>query len=128
MHDQIRFPGEVPAGKLPEIMRSLSLVVQLPRYEGYGMVPLEAMASGVPFVGSQTGFYSDFSAQGQTGRVVPLEDVESALGAIRSILTAPDQLESMGRSARLLVEQSFSARNEADGIGQVYQALWADQT
>ncbi|MEC7258896.1 MAG: glycosyltransferase family 4 protein, partial [Pseudomonadota bacterium] len=76
--DRIRFVGEIPADRLPQVVRALSLVMQLPRYEGYGMTPLEGMASGVPFVASDTGYYRAFSAQGRCGAVVPLADPTTA--------------------------------------------------
>ena len=121
--DRILFPGEIPASELPQLMRALSLVVQLPRYEGYGMVPLEAMASGVPFVGSEAGYYSAFSAQGTAGRVVPLESAEQAAGEIIDLLSDPQRHETMSLKAREIAEFSFSAASEAAGIEEVYRQL-----
>lgn len=125
MAERIRFPGEAPAERLPNILRSLSLVMQLPRYEGYGMVPLEAMASGVPFVASDAGFYRAFSAQGTTGQVVPLESAAQAADAAHALLTEPDRHAAAARAAREVALARFSARAEADGIGAVYDALWS---
>ncbi len=120
--DRLLFVGEMPADQLPALMRALSLVVQLPRYEGYGMVPLEGLASGVPFVGSRTGYYEAFSAQGTVGRVVALED---AAGAAEAALGLLDQADVIAPKAREVVQAQFSAMREADGIDAVYQALWA---
>lgn len=123
--DRIRFVGEVPARDLPALMRGLSLVMQLPRYEGYGMAPLEGMASGVPFVGSKAGYFDAFSAQGRTGTVVPQEAPGAAAEAARAILDDPDRLAGMARAARAVACESFSARAEAQGIARVYDALWS---
>ncbi len=122
--DRIRFVGEIPAPRLPALMQGLSLNMQLPRYEGYGMVPLEAMASGVPFVGSDTGYYRAFSAQGRAGTVVPIAQPQLAAQAARAILAdhAPH-----ATAAREIAETSFDIRHEADGIGQVYDQLWHTQ-
>ncbi|MEL0436013.1 glycosyltransferase family 4 protein [Phycobacter sp. K97] len=124
--DRILFPGEIPATNLPQVMRALSLVVQLPRYEGYGMAPLEAMASGVPFVGSEAGYYRAFSAQGRSGMIVPLEAGSAAAEAARSILSDPGRHAQMARNARDIAQHSFSARSEAEGIEAVYQSLWSE--
>mgnify|MGYP000043760843 CR=1 FL=1 len=124
LSDRILFPGEIPAPELPSLMQSLSLVMQMPRYEGYGMVPLEAMASGVPFVGSDAGYYRAFSAQGSTGTVVPLEDADQAAKAARAILESPEQHIKMATSARDVALHSFSAQSEANGINAVYNDLW----
>jgi mannosyltransferase len=121
--DRLLFPGEVTPDDLPALLRALSLVVQLPRYEGYGMVPLEGLASGVPFVGSETGYYRAFSAQGEVGRVVPVAEVEAAVVAVREMLTRSERL---GFRAREVAQKSYSAEREADGIDAVYRELWED--
>lgn len=125
LSDRILFPGEIPAAELPNVLPAMSLVMQMPRYEGYGMAPLEGMASGVPFVGSDTGYYRAFSAQGRCGHVVPLEDVAAAVAHADRLLNDPDLLAKQGRDARDVAHCSFSIRNEADGIGRVYDTLWS---
>ncbi|TDE40190.1 glycosyltransferase family 4 protein [Antarcticimicrobium sediminis] len=123
---RILFPGEVPAADLPALMRALSLVMQLPRYEGYGMVPLEGMASGAPFVASEAGYYRAFSAQGRSGIVVAQKAASEAAEAARALLGDPARHVAMCRAAREIAEGRFSARAEAEGIEAVYQALWSD--
>jgi len=117
--DRILFPGEIRADDLPELMRALSLVVQLPVYEGYGMVPLEAMASGVPFVGTDAGYYRAFAAQGRAGAIVG-----SAAEAAEAAKRLLGSVEEMGRAAREVAEGGFSIISEAEGIEAVYSALW----
>lgn len=125
LSDRILFPGEIPAQDLPRIMRALSLVMQLPRYEGFGMVPLEGLASGVPFVGSDAGYYREFSAQGTTGSIVAQDAPTEAAEAAKSILGDPDRHQSLSTNARETAIKSFSAAREALGIEAVYQELWA---
>lgn len=121
MINRIRFVGERPAKDLPALMRGLSLVMQVPRYEGYGMVPLEGMASGVPFVGSDTGYYRAFTAQGRAGRVVPVDHASLAATAAREVLRDGQMMVA----ARSVAEDAFSIRREVDGISNVYEGLWA---
>ena len=125
LSDRVLFIGETDPTALPALMRSLSLIMQLPRYEGYGMVPLEGMASAVPFVGSDAGYYSAFSAQGKSGTVVGQENPESAARAAHAILSDPVRHAVMAKSARSIAEHSFSSAAEAAGIEQVYQELWS---
>ncbi|MBO6777069.1 MAG: glycosyltransferase family 4 protein [Marinibacterium sp.] len=126
MIHRIRFIGELPPDRLTSLLQGLSLVMQLPRYEGYGMAPLEGMAAGVPFVASEAGHYSEFSAQGRTGMVVPQDMPQAAADAANSLLTDPARHAEMSQNARMLAETSFSARAEADGIDAVYQSLWSE--
>lgn len=124
MEKRILFPGEIAASDLIGLMRALSLVVQLPRYEGYGMVPLEGMASAVPFVGSATGYYNEFSTQGQCGVVVGLEATDEAAHAVGKIMSDPDRHTGMATSSRRIACENFSAAKEAAGIEAVYDGLW----
>lgn len=121
---RLLFPGEIGAEALPALLRGLSAVVQLPRYEGYGMAPLEAMASGVPFVATEQGWYASFAQGGATGRIVD-EDADRAAAALDDLLGDPARLEGMARAARAAALERFSIAREADGIGAVYEALWS---
>lgn len=122
--DQLKFIGEVAPEKLPALMRSLSLLVALPRYEGYGMTPLEALASGVPFVGSETGYFEVFSNAGKLGKIVPLEDVTQGVRAVEDWLSDTELLERASKLATGFVAQQHSIEQEVAGINAVYDWLW----
>lgn len=121
--ERILFPGEIPAQDLPDLMRALSLVVQLPRYEGYGMVPLEAMASGLPFLASDAGFYRSFSMSGRCGIVLDERNLEQAANAAEILLQNPVHYANMCQEARDAAVRHFSAAAEAAGIEAVYRDL-----
>ncbi len=124
LNDRILFPGEISSDDLPALMRALSAIVQLPRYEGYGMTPLEGMASGVPFVATDMGYYRNFSGQGTSGLIVPEEVAEGAAQALDGLLTDADRHSKMSNAARDAALTHFSIKSEADGIDTVYQQLW----
>ncbi|WP_238476668.1 glycosyltransferase family 4 protein [Bythopirellula goksoeyrii] len=124
LEGRICFTGEIEKQKLPEILSALTLLVAVPRYEGYGMTPLEAMASGTPVVVSDTGAFATFVANSKSGRLVPINDIEKVCDAVEEILDDPNLAEDMSRGARETVEQEFSVTQEIEGIGQVYQQLW----
>ena len=123
--DRILFTGEMSPDALPALMRGISLLVAMPRYEGYGMTPLEAMASGAPFVASEAGYYLAFSAQGRAGVVVEQEDATAAAQAVGGLLSDPARLAQMGTAARDIARLNYSVTQEAAGIGAVYEDLWA---
>ncbi len=126
LSERILFVGEIGPEETPALIRALSLVVNLPRYEGYGVVPLEAMASGTPFVASDAGHYRAFSADGSAGAVVPVGDAAAAAGAVRAMLDSPDRYKAAQVAGRALVEANFSVEREAQAISDVYEALWAE--
>ncbi|MEO0939607.1 MAG: glycosyltransferase family 4 protein [Pseudomonadota bacterium] len=118
LEDRILWPGEIGPEQMPALMRGLSLVMQLPTYEGYGMVPLEGMASGTPFVATDTGYYAAFASQGRAGLITTPE--RGAAAATR-VLDCAD----MQQDAREVAEASFSIDREVDGITAVYEKLRA---
>lgn len=123
---RILFPGELPPEELPALLRGLTALVPLPRYEGYGMTPLEAMSSAVPFISSDTGYFRSFSNQGQAGLVLAEDVVDQAVIALDGLLAAPDRLEAMGQLARKASVDNFDVQREAQGIANVYQELWSN--
>ena len=125
LSDRILFPGEISPDALPQMMRALSAIVQLPRYEGYGMTPLEGMASGVPFVATDAGYYRNFAGQGATGIIVADDNADAAAEAIGALLTDAVQHRKMAAAGRSSAEIHFSVAQEAAGAAAVYEALWA---
>ncbi|KAB7610078.1 glycosyltransferase family 4 protein [Amylibacter sp. SFDW26] len=124
LSDRLLFVGELGPDKMPALMQAISLLVALPRYEGYGMTPLEGLASGTPFVASNTGYFEAFSNEGNLGTVVPLEDAESAARAIGSWLSDEEMLNRGSKLAPAFIAQQHSVEKEAAGIAKVYEGLW----
>ncbi len=125
--DRILFPGFVSHDEQRRILPALSLVANLPRYEPFGVVPVEGMAAGTPFVCSDTGHYRAFSDGGRTGRVVPPGDADAAAAAIAGLLADPGRIEAMGRAGRARAEAEHSIAAEADGAAAIYERLWAGE-
>jgi mannosyltransferase len=124
LSDRLLFVGEVAPDKIPALMRALSLLIALPRYEGYGMTPLEGLASGVPFVGSETGYFKEFSNDGKVGTVVPLENAQRGAEAIDTWLSDNSLLQKASYLATGFVAQQHSLDAEVAGINAVYETLW----
>lgn len=119
---RIRFLGEVP--EVASWYRRLSLYVAPSRNEGFGLTPLEAMASGVPVVASDAGAYADQIVPGVTGVVVPPGDGHALREAIRPYLAEPALAGLHGRQALRHVTAQFDLALEADAIRGVYERLW----
>jgi mannosyltransferase len=122
--DRILFPGEIAPDHMARLLPALDLCVQLPRYEGYGMAPLEAMASGVPLLASEAGYFRHFTQGGANGVIVPQEAAAEAADAMTALLTDGPRLSAMATHARRDATGLFSIDREADGVAEVYEALW----
>lgn len=128
LQDRIVFLGEQPRHRMPSIIRGLSLLVAAARYEGYGMTPLEAMASGVAVIATDTGVYRSIIEPGKTGYVVGVEDVAALSDAIARITRDADHLHAMGCAARETAASSLSLDGEASGYSDIYERLWRGET
>ena len=124
LRERIVFTGAIDRQSLSSVLSALSLVVAVPRYEGYGMSALEAMASGTPVVVSDTGAFATFVADGKSGLLVPVGNIDQICEAVTRLLDDTSLAESMSLRARELVEREFSIARELQGIDDVYQSFW----
>ena len=76
--DRVYLRGRVARDGVPALLRSADVVVCTPWYEPFGIVPLEAMACGVPVVVSSVGGLVDTVVDGLTGFHVPARDPRAA--------------------------------------------------
>lgn len=122
LQERILFLGEVPDIRV--WYRRLTLYVAPSRNEGFGLTPLEAMASRTAVVASDAGAYAEMIVEG-TGRVVPAGEGAALTEAIRPYLDDPPMAEAEGEAALLHVHANFALVNEATAISKVYERLWS---
>ncbi|MEM6482035.1 MAG: glycosyltransferase family 4 protein [Pseudomonadota bacterium] len=125
LSERILFAGELPVEKMHGFLSGLSLMLHLPRYEPFGVTPLEALASGVPFIATETGGqYRELTCEGRTGLIVEEDDIEATVAAASGLLTSPDRHADMAKAAREAALTRFSIAHEAAGIADVYERVW----
>ncbi len=95
--------------------------------EPFGLVALEAMASGRPVIASKIGGLSDAMIDGETGLLVAPGDPTALAHALRHLLADRDLREQMGQAGRRRSE-SFRAATVVPRIEQVYQLIVAKAT
>ncbi|HYO33912.1 MAG TPA: glycosyltransferase [Nocardioidaceae bacterium] len=96
--DRVTFVGRVHRGDVPTLISSVDVVVAVPWYEPFGIVPLEAMACGRPVVGSAVGGLLDTIVPGHTGELVPPRRPDILAATLRSLLADPDRQAAYGRA------------------------------
>ncbi|MEU5907568.1 glycosyltransferase [Micromonospora sp. NPDC047467] len=84
--DRVHLVGAVPREEMGRWYRSADLLVAAPWYEPFGLTPLEAMACGVPVVGTAVGGIRDTVVDGTTGDLVPARDPHALATAIQRLL------------------------------------------
>lgn len=123
LSSRIIFLGDLPLEAIPKWYRHVAIMVACPRYEPFGITPLEAMASGCAVIASRTGAFEHIVESGQTGLLVPTDDVDALASTLRELMSDPERAIAMGERGRERVAAKFSIEQEAAGIQSVYALL-----
>lgn len=119
--DRVLLRGQVPREQMPAVLRSADAVVCAPWYEPFGIVPLEAMACGVPVVASAVGGLIDTVVHGQTGLHVPPRDPHALAAALAELLRNPDYAGRLGAAGRKRARARYSWDRVAADTERAYQ-------
>ena len=111
-HDRIAVLGAVTAEVLAELYACADVFVLASRFEGFGMAYAEALAHGLPVVGT-------------TGGAIP-DTVPSEAG----LLVAPDSVDALAAALKMIIERKDLRAQLADGARRVArtQPTWADSS
>jgi glycosyltransferase involved in cell wall biosynthesis len=118
--DKVRFIGYV--ADMPKVYAALDVLVLPSRWEGFGLVLVEAMAAGKPIVATQVGGIPEVVADGETALLVPPSDPPAIAAAVVSILIDPERAHAMGRRG---VERAmlFSWEHVSGRLDDLYTRL-----
>jgi len=117
---RVHFVGQVSRAQMPALIRSADVVVCAPWYEPFGIVPLEAMACGVPIVGSAVGGLLDSVDNGRTGILVPPQDPIAIANAAQPLLRDPCVRAELGRAGRARALTKYSWDRVASCTAEIY--------
>ncbi len=121
--DRVTLLGGVSRERMPGLMSSADLLLSLPRYEPFGIVPVEAMSCRVPVLATAVGGQLDTVVDGLTGVLVPADDNHDISGTIRRLLAAPDLLARYGAAGRRRVLARYTWDRVAEGVTRAYSAV-----
>jgi glycosyltransferase involved in cell wall biosynthesis len=106
--DRVVFLGQVPHAELPALLRSADTVACTPWYEPFGIVPLEAMSTGVPVIAAAVGGLRDTVVDDVTGIHVPPRDAAAIAAAVEALRREPEWARALGRGGRARAVQRFT--------------------
>ena len=110
---------------IPAAMAGLDILVHLPTDEAFGLVLVEAMASGVPVVATEIGGCREVVTDGETGLLVPPHEEEALIAALSALLDpagGPDLRRRLGHAGRVSTAR-FSERQQFDALEALYTSL-----
>ncbi len=91
--------GAVADERIAELYVSSDVFVLASRFEGYGMAYAEALAHGLPVIGTTGGATPETVPQG-AGILVPPDDAAALAAALRSVIADPARRKAMAEAAR----------------------------
>ncbi|HKZ98238.1 MAG TPA: glycosyltransferase family 4 protein [Thermoplasmata archaeon] len=125
--DRVRFIGRVSEARLPELYAACDVFVlpSVSRLEAFGIVALEAMATGKPVVVADIPGVRDVIEDGREGLLADPVNPQDLAAKINRLLEDPSLRVEMGRRGREKVEASFTIDRVTDQVVAVYEALLA---
>ena len=121
--DRVELRGRIPRSAVPGLLRSADVVACVPWYEPFGIVPLEAMACGIPVVASAVGGLVDSVVDGVTGIHVPPRRPDRVAEALGTLLARPELCARLGAAGADRARKRYSWSRVADATLDVYGAL-----
>ncbi len=124
--DKVDFVGQLPSTELPAEYHKIDVLI-LPSLtrpnwkEQFGRVLVEAMASGVPIIGSDSGAIPDVIDK--AGLAVPEANVDELRSAIQSLIDHPALRQDLAQRGRERFLNEFTHESIADATVNVYQTM-----
>lgn len=119
--------GITRLGSLPseavrqEMNRAMALMVPSICYETFGLVIIEAFASGLPVIASRIGALADLVRDGETGLLFEPGNPQDLVDKMAWALAHPDAMADMGRKAHAQYEAEFTAERNYAQLMAIYE-------
>lgn len=121
VHDRVRFLGR--QDEVATLFSLADLFLLPSEKESFGLVALEAMASGVPVIATRAGGIPELVIDGITGSLSAVGDVQAMAEAALAILRDPARHHSMAEAARGRAVESFNIRDRVADYERIYRTV-----
>ncbi len=120
LNNNVRLIGSMPHNKVIEYYHRAELFVLPAIKEGFGLVFVEAIVSGLPVIGAHSGGIPDIIKDNKTGILVPPEDEEQLAQAIKRLLDNPQWAQEIQKAGMEYVWSNFSPEAIAAKLDKLY--------
>jgi len=116
----VTFVGAVDAGRARDLLQAARVVCVPSHSEGFGLVFLEAQACGVPVVSYRTGGVPEAVADGETGLLATLRDIEGLADRLHTLLTDDEIWLRMSERGRQRTVEQFGLARRTTALEDIY--------
>jgi glycosyltransferase involved in cell wall biosynthesis len=120
---RVHFVGWVARDCIADHYRSADIFVTATTWEGMPNTVLEAMACGLPIVGTQASGLRELVRDGLNGYLVPIKDPDALVQALARLVDNGYERRRMGRQSRKLAEREFAWEYIAEQYVKVYEEV-----
>ncbi|HEX7586652.1 MAG TPA: glycosyltransferase [Patescibacteria group bacterium] len=119
---KVEFKGRIPHENLPEIYNSADVFVLPSLNEGMSNTMLEALASGLPIVATDTGGSKELISEGKNGFMIKMKDSGDIAEKLEKLIADPELARSMEEKSRAIAE-SMSWEKVAQNYYGLYKTI-----
>ena len=121
--DAVVLPGRTD---IRDWLERADVFVHTSRWEGFGIVLLEAMLAGLPVVATRVSAVPEVVADGDTGVLLEPGDVDGLAAALQALLTDRERARALGEAGRRRAREEFSVARMAERTQAVYDDVLSD--
>ena len=119
--ENIRFTGSMP--DIRPALSAANTFVLASRNEGMGRVFIEAMAAGIPTIGTSVGGVPSLISDGRNGILVPGENIDALSAALKRVESDRVTMKEIGRNAAKSVFPEYDQSTMVQQIADVYRTV-----
>lgn len=123
LEGSIEFTGHTDPDKIPAYLAQADIFVRPSRSEGLGSSFIEAMAAGLPIIGTPVGGIPDFLRDGETGIFAQPDDPEDLAEKIKLLLEKKGLREKLSKQGRELALRDYSWDSIAERMSSIFNKL-----
>jgi len=128
LQDDIIFLGQIEPEKVPELLGEATMFIQASYREGRPNALLEAMAAGLPVIGSAIDGIEELIEHGRNGLLFTPGDAHQLADCLAILLSSPQKREQMGQQARkTMIKKNLTWPATAQVYTNLYQSLVEDR-
>ena len=110
-------------GDVPGVLSAADIFVQPSRWEGLPLAPAEAMAAGLPVIGTKVPGLTELIEEGVSGLLIDSEDTDMLAAAINQLADNRDERIRLGSTGQKRVKDRFSIDTNVDAHERLYESV-----